>query len=110
MITVIIDDNTLGVKEGSSTAVAGNGITAVAAFTASDWNAIPIGSTGLTYKDIGPRPGTSAFASERYLSGDEVHVAVIDESTNTIVERLHIFLNYLMVNLLRELAHTGKIM
>ena len=35
-----------------------------------------------------PRPGTSAFASERYLSGDEVHVAVIDESTNTVVERM----------------------
>ena len=88
VITVIIDDNTLGVKEGSSTAVAGNGITAVADFTASDYNALPIASTGLTYKDIGPRPGTSAYASERYLSADEVHVAVVDESTNTIVERL----------------------
>ena len=88
VITVIIDDNTLGVKEGSSTAVAGNGITAVANFTASDYNALPIASTGLTYKDIGPRPGTSAYASERYLSADEVHVAVVDESTNTIVERL----------------------
>ena len=33
------------------------------------WNATPIGSTGLTYKEIGPSPGTSsAFASERYIS------------------------------------------
>ena len=58
-----------------------------AAFTASDWNATTIGTTGLTYKEVGPRPGTSAFASERYVSYDEVHVAVIDTSTNTIVER-----------------------
>ena len=59
-----------------------------AAFTNSDWNATAIASTGLTYKAIGPRPGTSAFASERWLSHDEVHVAVIDESTNSVVERL----------------------
>ena len=59
-----------------------------AAFTNSDWNATAIASTGLTYKAIGPRPGTSAYASERHLSHDEVHVAVIDESTNSVVERL----------------------
>jgi len=87
VITAIIDANTIAVKEGGTEAVAGNGITAVAAFTNSDWNALPIASTGLTYKNIGPRPGTSAYASERYLSNDEVHVAVVDESTNTIVER-----------------------
>ena len=53
-----------------------------------DYNSQEIGSTGLTYKSIAPRPGTSAFAAERYLSYDEVHVAVIDESTNTVVERM----------------------
>ena len=52
------------------------------------WNATAIGSTGLTYKEIGPRPGTSAYASERYISYDEVHLAVVDTSTNTIVERM----------------------
>ena len=88
VITVIIDNDNIGIREGSASAVAGNGITAVAAFTSSDYNALPIASTGLTYKDIGPRPGTSAYASERHLSADEVHVAVVDESTNTIVERL----------------------
>ena len=86
-VTVVIDNNTVGVKHGAASAITGNGYTA-SAFTASDWNALPIGTTGLTYKNIAPRPGTSAFASERYLSGDEVHVAVVDESTNTIVERL----------------------
>ena len=86
-VTVVIDANTVGIKHGAAGAVSGNGFTQ-ATFTNSDWNAIPIGSTGLTYKNIAPRPGTSAFASERYLSGDEVHVAVIDESTNTVVERM----------------------
>ncbi len=86
-VTVVIDANTVGVKHGAAAAVTGNGFTR-AAFTASDWNALPIGTTGLTYKAIAPRPGTSAFASERHLSGDEVHIAVIDESTNTIVERM----------------------
>ena len=52
-----------------------------------NYNSQAIGSTGLTYKDIAPRPGTSTFASERHLSYDEVHVAVVDESSNTIVER-----------------------
>lgn len=59
----------------------------VSVYTNSDWNAEAIASTGLTFKAIGPRPGTSAWAEERYLSYDEVHVAVIDETTNTIVER-----------------------
>ena len=86
-VTVVIDANTVGIKEGTAPAVTGNSFTR-SAFTNSDWNALPIGTTGLTYKSIAPRPGTSAFASERYLSGDEVHVAVIDETSNTIVERL----------------------
>ena len=86
-VTVVIDANNVGIKEGAAPAVTGNSFTK-SAFTASDWNSLPIGSTGLTYKSIAPRPGTSSFASERYLSGDEVHVAVIDTSTNTIVERM----------------------
>ena len=83
----VVDANTFRVIEGSAAPTAGAGET-VAAFTNSDWNSTAIGSTGLTYKSIAPRPGTSAFASERWLSFDEVHVAVIDESTNTVVERL----------------------
>ena len=86
-VTVVIDANTVGIKHGAAAAVTGNSFTQ-SAFTASDWNALPIGTTGLTYKSIAPRPGTSAYASERHLSADEVHVAVVDESTNTIVERM----------------------
>jgi hypothetical protein len=87
-VVVVIDVNNVGVRKGSADPVAANSYTAVAEFTATMWNALPIGTTGLTYKSIAPRPGTSAFASERYVSGDEVHVAVVDESTNTIVERM----------------------
>ena len=87
VVTAIIDTDTLVIREGGATAITGGGFTAITNFSNSDWNALPIGETGLTYKNIGPRPGTSAYASERYLSGDEVHVAVVDESTNTIVER-----------------------
>ena len=86
-VTVVIDADNVGIKHGSAAAVSGNSFTQ-AAFTNSDWNALPIGTSGLTYKNIGPRPGTSAYASERHLSADEVHVAVVDESTNTVVERM----------------------
>ena len=83
----MIDANNVTIIEGANPAADGNSFT-FSDFSASDWNVQPIGSTGLTYKAIGPRPGTSAFASERYLSNDEVHIAVVDESTNTIVERI----------------------
>ena len=62
--------------------------TGISTVTAWDYNSQAIASTGLTYKAIGPRPGTSAYAAERFLSNDEVHVAVVDTATNTIVERL----------------------
>ena len=62
--------------------------TAISSVSTWDYNAQPIADTGLTYKAIAPRPNTSAFASERFLSHDEVHIAVVDTATNTIVERL----------------------
>ena len=86
-VTAVIDANTVAIRHGAAAAVSGNGFTQ-SAFTASDWNALPIADTGLTYKGIAPRPGTSAFAAERFISDDEVHVAVVDTATNTIVERM----------------------
>ena len=61
----------------------------------SDWytNA-QIGSTGLTLSSIGPRPGTSQYASDKGLKYDEIHVAVIDVTgeftgaANTVIERI----------------------
>jgi|TARA_B100001250_G_scaffold176572_1_gene151722 hypothetical protein len=86
-VVEVVDAGTFRVIQGTAAPNPAAGDTATA-FTNSNWNATAIGSTGLTYKSIAPRPGTSAFASERFLSKDEVHVAVIDTSTNTIVERL----------------------
>ncbi len=83
----VVDANTIRVIKGSAVPTAGAGET-VTAYSASDWNARTIGNTGLTYKAIAPRPGTSAYAAERFLSHDEVHVAVVNTATNTIVERM----------------------
>lgn len=53
-----------------------------------------ISGTGLSLGAIGPRPGTSEFASTKGISYDEMHVAVIDVtgaysgSPNTVVERI----------------------
>ena len=82
-VYAVYDANSFAVVQGSAAPTPAAGDTAVA----WSYNAQTIGSTGLTYKDIAPRPGTSTFASERYLSYDEVHIAVVDETSNTIVER-----------------------
>jgi len=76
----VIDPNTIAIINTGGFAVAG--VTAVPWYTNTD-----IGSTGLKLSAIGPRPGTSAFAAERHISHDEVHVAVIDETSNTIIEK-----------------------
>ena len=86
-VVQVVSTTVVRVIKGTAAPTPAGGDTAVA-FSNSDWNAQTIASTGLTYKAIGPRPGTSAYASERYLSHDEVHVAIVDESTNTIVERM----------------------
>jgi len=69
-----------------------NGGTDVNIATAEDWytNAtVEVGSgQTIALSAIAPRPGTSNFARERFIFGDEVHVAVIDTATNDIVERL----------------------
>jgi len=83
----VVNANTFRIIKGSAAPDPAAGDTAVA-FTNSDWNATEIASTGLTYKAIAPRPGTSAFAAERYLSYDEVHVVVVDEANNNILERM----------------------
>ena len=86
-VVEVVDANTVRIVQGTAAPTPAAGDTSTA-FTNSQWNATTIGSTGLTYKEIGPRPGSSAFASDRYISMDEVHVAVIDTSTDTVVERM----------------------
>lgn len=79
--------NSFRIIKGSAAPTPAAGDTAVL-YSASDWNARQIGSTGLTFKSIAPRPGTSAYATERFLSYDEVHVAVVNTATNTVLERM----------------------
>ena len=86
-VVEVVDANTVRIIQGTAAPTPASGDTSTA-FTVSDWNSTQIGTTGLTFKEVGPRPGTSAFASERYVSYDEVHVAIVDTSTNTIVERM----------------------
>ena len=86
-VVEVVSATQVRIIQGNAVPTPAAGDTAVA-FSNSQWNATAIGSTGLTYKEIGPRPGTSAFASERYISYDEMHVAVVDTSTNTVVERM----------------------
>jgi len=85
-VVEVVDANTVRIIQGTSAPTPASGDTSVA-FSNSQWNSTAIGSTGLTFKEVGPRPGTSAFASERFINHDEVHIAVVDTSTNTIVER-----------------------
>jgi Phage tail sheath protein subtilisin-like domain/Phage tail sheath C-terminal domain len=83
----VIDANNFTIVKGSAAPATTAGAT-IATWSDSDWNATAIGSTGLTFKAIAPRPKTSAWAEARYLSYDEVHVAVIDTRDNTVIERL----------------------
>jgi len=76
----VIDTNTIAIINTGGFAV--SGVTAVPWYSNTE-----IGSTGIKLSAIGPRPGTSAYATERYISYDEVHVAVVDETSNTIIER-----------------------
>ena len=66
----------------------------IAISSVKDWYTnTEIGSTGLKLAAIGPRPGTSEYASSRGISYDEVHLAVIDTTgdisgaPNTVIER-----------------------
>jgi hypothetical protein len=73
--------------------------TAIAVTAVSDWytnTEITYGmgsTTGIKLSAIGPRPGTSDYASSRGIEWDEVHVAVIDltgaisGSANNVIER-----------------------
>jgi len=67
----------------------------IAITSVKDWfTNTTITGTSLKLSSIGPRPGTSAYATERGISYDEVHVGVIDVTgdvsgaAGTVLERL----------------------
>jgi len=69
--------------------------TAITVTSVSDWYTnTTIPGTSLLLSAIGPRPGTSAYASDRNISKDEVHLAIIDTTgdisgaAETVLERI----------------------
>ena len=90
-VHVVLDDPTVLIGTGDTYE---DGATDIAISSATDWYTnTTIGSTGLKLSAIGPRPGTSEFASSRGLKYDEIHVAAIDTTgdisgaANTVLER-----------------------
>jgi len=88
-LTVIFDEQGVVASVGDTWE---NGGTDVNITAADDWYSNASVSVGngesLALSAIGPRPGTSNFARQRYIYNDEVHVAVVDTATNDVVERL----------------------
>ena len=90
-IHVVLDDPTVLIGTADTYE---DGATDINISSATDWYTnTSIGSTGLKLSAIGPRPGTSEFASSRGIKYDEIHVAAIDTTgdvsgaANTVVER-----------------------
>ena len=90
-VTVVLDDPTVLIGTGDTYE---DGATDIAISSATDWYTnTQIGSTGLKLSSIGPRPGTSEFASSRGIKYDEIHIAAIDTTgdvsgaANTVLER-----------------------
>ena len=81
-VYAVLGTDTIAIINTDGVKASANGVT-----TTPWYNQTSIASTGLKLSAIGPRPGTSAFAAENHLSYDELHVAVVDERTNTVVER-----------------------
>ena len=90
-VTVVLDDPTVLIGTGDTYE---DGATDINITSATDWYTnTQIGTTGLKLSAIGPRPGTSEFASSRGIKYDEIHVAAIDTTgdvsgaANTVLER-----------------------
>ena len=97
-LTVVLDDPTVLISDSDNiegtTINAGNAGADINIASVMDaYTNTSIGSTGLKLSAIGPRPGTSSFASDRGVGYDEVHVGVIDTTgdvsgaANTVIER-----------------------
>ena len=93
-IAVVLDAPSSLIAVGDTVAGVGAASADITVTAVKNWYLnTTIGSTGVQLSAVGPRPGTSAFASDRGINYDEVHVAVIDTdggisgSANTIVAR-----------------------
>ena len=90
--TITVNDTVLGGSGSVAFTITVDSIVddVIAVTAVSNWylnTSIPTTLGTLTLGAIGPRPGTSEYAAARGLKYDEVHVAVIDTTTDDIVER-----------------------
>ena len=90
VVTVVLDDPSVLISTADELE---DGGTDVAISSAIDWwSNTTVG--GVALSAIGPRPGTSAYASDRSIKYDELHVAVVDSTgaisgtAGTVIERL----------------------
>lgn len=91
VLTVILDDPTVLIS--TADALDDGAEPDVAISTVADWwSNTSVG--GVALSAIGPRPGTSQYATDRSIKYDEVHVAVVDSTgaisgtAGTVIERL----------------------
>ena len=94
--TVTVDKSNLGTGATADLTVQVTSVSNdnIEVASVKDWYTnTAIGSTGLKLSAIGPRPGTSEYASSRGISYDEIHLAIIDTTgdvsgaANTVLER-----------------------
>lgn len=91
VLTVILDDPTVLISTADALDDGAEPDVAISA-VADWWSTTSVG--GVALSAIGPRPGTSQYASDRNIKYDEVHVAVVDSTgaisgtAGTVIERL----------------------
>jgi len=90
VVTIVLDDPSVLISTADELE---DGGTDVAISSAADWwSNTSVG--GVALSAIGPRPGTSAYASDRSIKYDELHVAIVDSTgaisgtAGTVIERL----------------------
>ena len=90
VLTIVLDDPSVLISTADELE---DGGTDVAISSVADWwSTTSVG--GVALSAIGPRPGTSAYASDRSIKYDELHVAIVDSTggisgtAGTVIERL----------------------
>jgi len=90
VLTIVLDDPSVLISTADELE---DGGTDVAISSVADWwSNTSVG--GVALSAIGPRPGTSAYASDRSIKYDELHVAIVDSTggisgtAGTVIERL----------------------
>jgi hypothetical protein len=90
VLTIVLDDPSVLISTADELE---DGGTDVVISSAIDWwSNTSVG--GVALSAIGPRPGTSAYAADRSIKYDELHVAVVDSTgaisgtAGTVIERL----------------------